>query len=385
MSTTTEIDIVKINENLLATVEAMNWNERRRLIVLLADQIRNGDLKEEIVQLIQRLADDSKWEVRKEIANLIPHLTDQRFHDVIVKLLSDSNSFVRKTAEQGRHRQQAVRIERQRRQRDLDEVAVLFSRMEKRHGTHATQMARRITDRLYDLLVGATVHNMRGILTTLKADSSTLESLLPDLVSDRTTLRSMRRVCSATETLERLINELRIYSRPVAIKRRRERLVDLVAEACQLARKDFQERGYCADGIQIDVEISDSLTLDAARYQFIVALTNLLNNAFDSFIARSTIKSQDRIVISGFLNVAGEIELTIADNGVGFGAEELAQVRQFIPGQTTLKKNGTGFGLPTAKRYLAAHGGTLKIDSELGVGTTIVMTLPREFNEEVAA
>lgn len=71
-------------------------------------------------------------------------------------------------------------------------------------------------------------------------------------------------------------------------------------------------------------------------------------------------------------------------NGVGFGSEELAQVRQFIPGQTTLKQHGTGFGLPTAHRYIAAHEGRLHIESELGAGTTVTITLPRQFSEEVA-
>lgn len=178
MNTITEIDIVENNEDQLSNVEAMSWSERRSLIASLADRIMDGDLREEIVQLIQLLADGPKWEVRKEVANLTPYLSVVRFRGVIEKLLHDSNSFVKKTAEQGRERQQAVRIELQRRQRDLEQVAVMFAKMEKRHGTAATQMARRIGDRLYDLLVGSTVHNMSSMVASLKADAQRLERLM---------------------------------------------------------------------------------------------------------------------------------------------------------------------------------------------------------------
>lgn len=384
MNSESERDILEVNDDLLANLETLEWSVRKSLIASLRDHMLDGEPREELVCLIQRCADDPKWEVRKEVAKLIPYLTANRFCNVIEDLLNDSNSFVRKTAEQGRDRQQAVQAERQRRQRDLDEVAILFAKMEKRYGTAAAQMARRISDRLYDLLVGATVHNMRGILTSLKGDSATLESLLPEWVSDRTALRSIRRVVASIATLERLAHELRTYCRPVPFQRRRERLLDLVNAACQLARKDFEERGFCCDGIQIALTIPESITLDAAWHQFVVALANLLNNAFDAFIARSTSSIQDRITIVGSLNGSGEIELTIADNGVGFGAEELAQIRQFIPGQTTLKQHGTGFGLPTANRYIAAHGGTLQIDSVPDVGTTVLITLPSHFQEELA-
>ena len=92
-----------------------------------------------------------------------------------------------------------------------------------------------------------------------------------------------------------------------------------------------------------------------------------------------------KIQITGQLNHVGEIELIIADNGIGFGEEELEQIRQFLPCEITLKTDGTGFGLPTAKRYVAAHGGTLRIESAPGTGTTVTVTLPREQREEVAA
>jgi two-component system, cell cycle sensor histidine kinase PleC len=43
-----------------------------------------------------------------------------------------------------------------------------------------------------------------------------------------------------------------------------------------------------------------------------------------------------------------------------------------------MKHDGTGFGLPTARRYIEAHGGTLDIDSQVQAGTKVRIVLPLE-------
>ncbi|MGE0373911.1 MAG: ATP-binding protein [Planctomycetaceae bacterium] len=41
-----------------------------------------------------------------------------------------------------------------------------------------------------------------------------------------------------------------------------------------------------------------------------------------------------------------------------------------------MKHDGTGFGLPTARRYIEGHGGTLDIDSQVQAGTKVRIVLP---------
>lgn len=61
----------------------------------------------------------------------------------------------------------------------------------------------------------------------------------------------------------------------------------------------------------------------------------------------------------------------------------LADIRQFRPGTSTKKnQGGTGFGLPTAYRYAAAHGGGLAIESEEDKGTVVTITLPVEKEDD---
>ena len=67
------------------------------------------------------------------------------------------------------------------------------------------------------------------------------------------------------------------------------------------------------------------------------------------------------------------IKVTVVDTGAGIEASELVSVGH--PFRTT-KRNGTGLGLPIAKRIAEAHGGALRFESTAGVGTTVIVELP---------
>ena len=69
-------------------------------------------------------------------------------------------------------------------------------------------------------------------------------------------------------------------------------------------------------------------------------------------------------------------EIVVEDDGIGLSKDDLADVRRFVPGGTSKAGFGTGFGLPTARRMIEAHGGSLVIDSKDGKGTVVTITMP---------
>jgi signal transduction histidine kinase len=76
---------------------------------------------------------------------------------------------------------------------------------------------------------------------------------------------------------------------------------------------------------------------------------------------------------------SGDIQLTVADTGIGMHPAAQSQVFQpfFQIDQTaTRAKGGTGLGLAITKRLAELHGGTIGIDSSPGIGTTVTVTLP---------
>lgn len=99
-------------------------------------------------------------------------------------------------------------------------------------------------------------------------------------------------------------------------------------------------------------------------------MENLLKNALDAMdgTGRITVQVQDQ---------ARQVVVDVSDTGKGISAAHLARV--FAPGFTT-KKRGWGLGLTLSKRIVEQyHQGTLTVkQSELGVGTTFRMILPKK-------
>ena len=74
------------------------------------------------------------------------------------------------------------------------------------------------------------------------------------------------------------------------------------------------------------------------------------------------------------------ITIRISDTGIGISADEIPKVLQeFVRGGDVMTRTqiGTGLGLPLAKRLVELNGGSISIDSELGVGTTVTVQFPK--------
>jgi signal transduction histidine kinase len=74
--------------------------------------------------------------------------------------------------------------------------------------------------------------------------------------------------------------------------------------------------------------------------------------------------------------------ITIADDGCGM-EEEFIRHRLFRPFDTTKGSKGMGVGAYQARAFILASGGTMNVDSEPGVGTTITIQLPTQAPAEV--
>lgn len=80
-------------------------------------------------------------------------------------------------------------------------------------------------------------------------------------------------------------------------------------------------------------------------------------------------------------NRQGALRIAIKDQGIGMKPDDIPlALTAFgqIAGPSDLSQHGTGLGLPIAKSLIECHGGALSIESEPGVGTTIIIDLPAE-------
>ena len=82
--------------------------------------------------------------------------------------------------------------------------------------------------------------------------------------------------------------------------------------------------------------------------------------------------------LAGSQGSNGSIEIHVTDTGPGIPPEDMDKL--FQPYFST-KKGGTGLGLPTSRRIIEEHGGSLRVHSEPGRGTDFIITLPLASND----
>lgn len=376
-----QVDWCHVAAQLQHDPEALPWRERE---ALFSDNfLAFSAPSEEMLATLDVLAGDSKWEVRRRVAELLAVLPDEAFNRLAARLTDDQNSYVRKAAGRSMDRRRKGQQVSSRRRQMLGGVADDYELMEKLHGALATKMSRQIAERLYDVLVGATIHNMRGLLTPVCSSAQSLLNKVIDGRIDASDLRKhLKRIVDATGDLSHLLEEVRRYSQQVSRERTRERLQSLVAESLENAKACFSQTGHDVELISLRIEVPAEITVEVSKVHLVVALTNLLQNSFEAFKPVMDQVGPFWIAVSAHADDAGDVTVTIEDNGIGFGEDDLRQIRQFIPGQTTLKHDGTGFGLPTAKRYIEGHGGSLEIDSQEHQGTQVRIRLPLLDDEE---
>jgi signal transduction histidine kinase len=73
--------------------------------------------------------------------------------------------------------------------------------------------------------------------------------------------------------------------------------------------------------------------------------------------------------------------IVVSDTGVGMSAADIPKAMEpfgQVDSKLSRRYEGTGLGLPLAKDLVELHGGTLTIESEVNVGTTVTITLPPE-------
>jgi len=125
-------------------------------------------------------------------------------------------------------------------------------------------------------------------------------------------------------------------------------------------------------GVTVRIEAHPLVRIAADRTQLEQVLVNLIRNAIE---AVAECGSPDKSVRIRLLQVDGESELAVEDNGPGVPAE-LAE-RLFKPFETS-KQHGMGLGLSLSREIVKAHGGRLWRDATVTAGARFVLRLPSD-------
>jgi len=141
---------------------------------------------------------------------------------------------------------------------------------------------------------------------------------------------------------------------------------------------DLLGESSASQGVTVSAELDDEIgAMPLDRLAIYRAVLNLATNAVDACVDAET--GGDAVLVRSAA-AGDELRIVIEDNGIGMS--ELTRKRMYEQFFSTKHGKGTGLGLPVVKKILEEHGGSLAVESSLGVGTTFTIHLPRVTDEE---
>ena len=197
----------------------------------------------------------------------------------------------------------------------------------------------------------------------------------------------LSKISNASKSLLRVLNDILDFSKIEAGKLEMENskflLRDVIEHVTDLFQPKTEESTICFI-VNIAEELNMTFNGDSLRLEQI--LINILSNAFKfTNEGRITIDIDHRIDDEHPGKVV--LRFAIADSGIGMSKDQSDSI--FSPFEqaedsTTRKYGGTGLGLTICKRLVSMMGGSIWVDSELGVGTTFYFDVALEVLDEDA-
>ncbi len=213
-------------------------------------------------------------------------------------------------------------------------------------------------------------HELR---TPLTAVHGYLETLLGGALEEpEHARRFLEIVFRHTERLGRLINDLTDLSNielgKVTLRLEPVDLHEVVDSVVEII-----EPRATSGGVDVANLVETRLgAVKADRDRLVQILINLVDNAV-KYTPRGAVR------IGAHLTPEGMVEVTVADTGIGIPRADLPRLTERfyrVDRARSRELGGTGLGLAIVKHLVAAHGGELAIESDLGAGTTVRFTLP---------
>ena len=353
------------------------WQERlddaRRLYEGLAS--RPGTPR--LIERLAAYAEDPKWEVRKIVAEAMLYMPqDAQFR--FAGLRNDPTSYVKRAAENALARSGVAVCNDGERERLMLANSQKIDNLLVKAGARSNAALENAFRAQYALTIGSVGHEIRNLLSPLMSSLETSLKLLepPTSQVEEDVVRYLKVGLERAKAMEAMADDIRALVKKTNEKKCHENLSALLHKSLQSVRELFESRNAPIGGIAAEVVVEDTMTCYVAREAIMHAFRNLIKNAFEAFMTgENTFEESGRIVIKA-THIDGGVQVDFIDNGQGMNKAELDLVRRFTANGTSKKASGTGFGLAIACRKVRDHNGSITIDSEEEVGTTVSVFLP---------
>jgi len=211
-------------------------------------------------------------------------------------------------------------------------------------------------------------HEMNNLLTPLKSYASfALEN-----PNDRAlTEKALQKVAKNCGRAAKIMESMLALVSGETQEKQNVRLLDLIDEIFTCLCRDFIK-----DGITVDIQVPDDMTVYVIPVQIQQVLMNLILNARDAMLSRGgvlTIRAAE---------TADTVTIEVADTGEGINPADLANIFETFFTTKTDKDSpaeysGAGIGLAFCKMIIDRHEGCISVESKPGHGSTFKIALPK--------
>lgn len=234
-------------------------------------------------------------------------------------------------------------------------------------------------------LISEMVHELRTPLTAIKTTTYVLKR--PE-VGEEKRLELITTISNEADRLSRLTTEFldlaRLESGRARLARQSINLTEILEDAIQTVTPQADARNV-ALSLQVGVPALPLLLGDPEKLKQVVL--NLLTNAIKynrngGSVTVEALYHTDHVHrepgSASELAQGTHVHVSVADTGLGIAEENLPHMFEkfYRVSDTEGYTQGTGLGLAIAKRIIESHGGSIIVESKLGVGTKFTFTLP---------
>jgi PAS domain S-box-containing protein len=220
------------------------------------------------------------------------------------------------------------------------------------------------------LLISSISHGLKGLLNGLNGGMYLVNKGLEAGNGDR--------VRQGWEIVQRNIERIRSMVLDILYYAKDREPGSAVLSAAAVVDQVCEQIGHRAR--ELGIEVVKDVAPDAGEFEgdekaVRAMLVNLGENALDA-CRLDRKKAAHRVTLRTGADGDGRARFEVTDNGIGM--EQETRERAFTLFFSSKGSEGTGLGLFIANRIARAHGGDIRLESEVGVGTSFVVTLPRK-------